>query len=121
VLGVKRAIQCFGVIVYVRVGESGFHAGEFALQLRDARVACEHGFERGGVIQLWVLRQIAGGDAFGFGHRAAKFGCVLADDQFEQGGFARAVRADEADALVVLNLPGEVCENRPRPEHEGGV
>ena len=56
-----------------------------------------------------VLREIAEGHAFDAGELAVVEGLDAGED-LEQGGFAGAVAADEADALVRRDQPVEVFE-----------
>jgi len=44
---------------------------------------------------------------------------VVAEDEREQRGLARAVRADQPDAVAAIDLQGRVLEQHARPKGLG--
>src|SRR5262249_55067399 len=55
------------------------------------------------------LREIADGNA-AFGGGLASIGGFLAEDDGEESGFAGAVGADQADAILAIDLEGHIRE-----------
>ena len=89
-------------------GQAGFHAAQVIQCGRDEivqgglpRGAFQHGFG--------VLRQIADAQALGALH-AAFGGFLFADEDAQQGGFAHAVGANDADARAVRHAEADVLE-----------
>jgi hypothetical protein len=48
-------------------------------------------------------------------------GKVFADEQFQQGGFSGAVIANQANALIGLDMPGRVFYDHSGAEFESNV
>ena len=67
-----------------------------------------------------VLGQVADGQPGGLDHGAG-VGLLEAGEHLEQRGLAGAVRAAQADAVAVANLPGDVFEEGPDPKGLGDV
>jgi hypothetical protein len=102
--------------------EACFDRLQFGEYLPQARISVQRGLERGlRHLQFWLLGQVADADAAGADDVAARFGVVFAGDEFEQRRFARAVGANQADALVVLDFPTQVAEDGFCAEDEAGV
>ena len=94
--------------------------GDFARQGGDFGFECQHLFEgrcrlldeRRRVGDLHLLRQVAHRAFAVFGDRARR-GLLLADDEFEQCGFARAVFAHQTDAVFGIDQKRDIIEQRP--------
>ena len=67
-----------------------------------------------------VLGQVADGQPRRLDD-GARVGLLEAGQHLEQRGLAGAVRAAQADAVAVANLPGDVFEEGPDPEGLGDV
>jgi hypothetical protein len=46
---------------------------------------------------------------------------MLTDDQLEKRRFAGAVRTDQTDLLVMLDLPAQVAKDDMRAKDESGI
>src|ERR1700755_2416091 len=88
------------------VGEGDGFALELMEVVEDGEALGEDGFAAEGEA---VLREIAEGHAFDAGELTVVEGFDAGED-FEQGGFAGAVAADEAGALVRRDEPVGVFE-----------
>ena len=94
--------------------------GDFACQGGDFGFERQHLFEgrcrlldeRRRVGDLHLLRQVAHRAFAVFGDRARRR-LLLADDEFEQRGFARAVFAHQADAVFGIDQKRDIVEQRP--------
>jgi hypothetical protein len=86
-------------------------------RLEGAARLLEHGAARVGEA---VLRQVADGQPCRL-HDGAVVRVLQAGQHLEQRGLAGAVRAAQADAVAVTDLPGDVFEERPDAEGLGDV
>ena len=97
-------------------GEGLFQTGDVALGLLEARDAVQ---------AILQERLLGGGGLEVLAHEAdaraalvehfARVGGHVAEDEFEEGGFPRAVRPDDAHALPGINLEGGMLKERLRP------
>ena len=92
---------------------------DFLLQLHDFRVDGDGQFQNrfipggGG-----FLGQMADGGIF-LQRNGAGIGRLGLEDHGEEGGFARAIGADQADAVLAVGLDGDVFKQRLRPVRFG--
>ncbi len=95
----------------------GFHLGFHGAQvLEDGEALGEHG--AAGKAQA-VLRQEAGPDVL-HGGDAAVVQALLAGQDFQEGGLAAAVGADEPDAVAGVDLPVRALKQQPLAESFAG-
>src|SRR5262245_48524542 len=86
-------------------------------RLKRAARLLEHAASR---MRETVLRQIADGERCG-SNDAARIRLFEASQDLQQRGFASAVRPAQADAVTVVDLPGDVVEQDAVAEGLGEV
>ena len=109
----ERLVLCVGFEVFRALDVAGlFERVQLFLQLRDVARAASGDVEHGlGTDAFGLLRQVAD-------HRpsialdSAGVRILLVQDDGEERGLARAVRADECDALAVVHLQRGVLKER---------
>ena len=124
VRGIVQPVEQFLVIGTFIIGAHGNLIGEFGylpFQRDDLGKGSRRLLhETRGIGHLHLLRQVAHRAFAVFGDRARRR-LLLADDEFEQRGFARAVFAHQTDAVFGIHEQRYVLKQIPAAETDGQV